>query len=43
VPDETPLSAGAVPPLGWTALYLIVAGALVLEIGFFAVVTWIYR
>jgi hypothetical protein len=40
MPDETPPSA---PPLGWTALYLIVAVALALEIAAFAACTWIYR
>lgn len=38
-PDETPPAA---PPLSWTALYLIVAIALGLEIAAFAVCKWIY-
>jgi hypothetical protein len=40
MPDEIPPSA---PPLSWTALYLIVAVALALEIAAFAACTWIYR
>jgi hypothetical protein len=40
MPGETPPPA---PPLGWNALYLIVAIALALEIAAFAACTWIYR
>jgi hypothetical protein len=40
MPDEAP---GPAPLLNWTALYLIVAGALVLEIAAFALLHWIYR
>jgi len=40
MPDEAPNPA---PFLSWPRLYLIVAGALVLEIAGFAVLHWIYR
>lgn len=40
MPDEVP---GPAPILSWTALYLIVANTLVLEIAAFAVLHWIYR
>jgi hypothetical protein len=39
MPDEAP---GPAPILGWTALYLIVASSLVLEIAAFAALHWIY-
>ena len=40
MPDETPRPVSF---LSWTALYLIVAGALALEIAAFAAFTWMYR
>jgi hypothetical protein len=40
MPDERPQPA---PLLSWTTLYLIVVGALALEIAAFAAMTWIYR
>jgi hypothetical protein len=39
MPDETPRPAR----LSWTALYFIVAAALLVDIAAFATLTWIYR